>query len=165
MRLRTNYDGGEAFPGANCDPQYGELVILNWASAAGPSSEVIDNAAGSVVVGESFGVTLDASAGTLTIDRPGLYLIELLGTCSADGACEPEFALQKNTADFSPTIEADVDLGASNAKGVIAVSRLVKLAKGDVIRAEVTVATQVVTVHDAVLRVFQLTDAELTVTV
>lgn len=164
MRVRLNSDGGLHPAGLNSDGHYGELVILNWASAAGPSAEVIDNAAGSVVVGESFGCTLDADAGTVTCQRAGLYLMEFIGSAGADGACEPEFALQKNGADFSPTIEVDIDLGASSAKGMVHIGRLVKLAVGDAIRVEVTVATQIVTVHDGVLRLVQLTDAELTVT-
>lgn len=177
MRLRTNYDGGEAFPGANCDPHFAELIlggnVSAFTSASPPTDEPIDGTG--VAAGESFGCTMSATDGTITIVRAGNYLVSLnLGDVeitTGDGTAVFEVKKAPITAPstFAALAQRLRIKVVADETGLVNMSasrqKVVALAKGDVLRAEVTgTASGAVILADGGLVVVQLTDAELSVT-
>jgi len=169
MRARLNFDGGlysgPGGSGVNATPAFGELIIGSgtaFASASNPSAEVIDdNSLSQVVAGQSFGVTLSASAGTLTVQRSGLYLVylELADFSSGAASGNVQFDVQKNSAAFGTTSRMQAIRVAATAKAGLRLAKVQSLAVGDVIRAVVTSAAgNVQTVTEGVLGLRQVAD-------
>jgi hypothetical protein len=169
MRARLNSDGGLHPAGINADPHFGALNIVAFASASNPTDEVVDNTAGSVVAGASFGCTLDADAGTITMQRPGLYLVSLdLGqVSSASASGNIQFDVQKNSSALSPVLRTKIlEPAVVNNFMNMSCSRPLSLAKNDVLRVVVTgTVGGIITVANGTFWVLQLSDAALSVTV
>jgi hypothetical protein len=142
---------------------YGCLIYgggTAFASASNPSAEVVDGTG--VVAGRSNGVTLSATDGTITIDRPGDYVVELALSDFSCGAASGnvQFDVQKNGASFTTTDRMQVIRVAATAKAGVTLRKQLTLAKGDVLRTIVTSAAgNAITVTEGSLTVQQLTDS------
>ena len=165
-RVRMNDDGGLVPPGMNADGDYGTLRIgggTDFDTASNPTNEVIDGTG--VAAGLAFGCTLDATAGTITVNRTGVYELYLnlseVSAASASGVITAN--LQKNSAAFSPPITGKLLQPAVAANFMdLNVRRIVSLVKNDVIRAVLTGTTGgVIKVEHGELGLVQLSDAEL----
>jgi hypothetical protein len=162
MDLRVNSDG-QLSPSVrqNTTPAFGELVIgggTAFASGSNPSDEVIDGT-GVTAGASSFGTTVSATDGTITVNRPGIYDIELnledfsSGTASGN----VQFSVQKNAAAL--TVRMQAIRVAATAKAGLSIKKRQVLAKGDVIRAVVTSAAGAVqTITEGRLSVVQVAD-------
>ena len=120
------------------------IAFANWASAANPTAEVLDQSTAQLVTVMSQGVTVDLTTGTVTIIRDGYYDIELIlskvSAASASGVMD--FTVQKNSASLTPSITLGLlqpavvnNHMAGSCKDCIA------LVKGDVLRNVVTGTT------------------------
>jgi len=165
-RVRLNDDGGLASPGLNADGDYGSLRIgggTDFDTASDPTNEVIDGTG--VAAGLAFGCAVDATAGTITISRPGVYRLDLnlseVSSASASGVIT--VSLQKNGAAFSPPITGKLLQPAVAANFMdLNIRRIVSLTKNDTVRAVVTGTTGgVIKVEHGELSVEQLSDLEL----
>jgi hypothetical protein len=161
MDIRSNIDGGIVAPGVNATPAFGSLIIgggTAFASASNPSAEVIDGTG--VAAGASFGTTVDATAGTVTIVRPGRYKVGLTLSDYSSGTASGnvQFDVQVNGAAAASRLQA-IRVAATAKDGLVLGPKVLTLAKGDVIRAVVTSAAGTVqTVTEGILLVEQVAD-------
>lgn len=151
----------------NASPAGGQLLFgggTAFTSASNPSAEVLDGTG--VNAGASpLGVSLDATAGTITINRSGFYLVSLALHDFSCGAASGnvQFDVQVNSADISGTgMRLQVIRAASTAKAGVTMEKVVSLKKGDVVRTIVTSAAgTVITVTEGTLRVTQIRERVL----
>lgn len=142
----------------NATACHGELIIgggTAFASASNPASEVIDGTG--VAAGRSYGTTLDAAAGTITVLESGDYDVELVLADYSSGVASGnvQFDAQVDGAAASSRIQAI--RAAATAKAGLALKKRVALVKGQAVRAIVTSAAGgVQTITEGVLRVTQV---------
>jgi hypothetical protein len=146
MRVRVNADGQLVSPGLNAGPDFGEITV---ADATGitlttPTTAADIKHATLTVVGNSSGVTLSATAASITIRRPGLYLVAFnLGEMTAVNSQVVTIDIYKNAAVASPTIRASLTQLATAAvlNYSLAASGVMSLTKGDVLTVRGTADT------------------------
>lgn len=120
----------------------GEIALVAWVSAANPTAEVLDQATAQLVTVQAKGVTIDLTAGTITVLRDGIYELELtlakVSSASASGVMD--FTIQKNSASLSPSVTLGLlqPAVAANFMSATTGRANVLLAAGDVIRCVVT---------------------------
>lgn len=141
----------------------GEIALVAWASAANPTAEVLDQATAQLVTTLAQGVTIDLTAGTITILRAGNYELSLnlskVSSASASGVMD--FSFQKNGSALVPAVTLGLlqPAVAANSMSAHAIG-VVPLVAGDVIRAVVTgTVGGVITVASGRIRVRMLSDA------
>lgn len=165
MRVRVNGDGGLVSPGLNADPHFGELVLDDATGIAltTPSATLV--AAAAVAAGESFGLTVTAGAtSTLTVVRAGRYqLSAVLSDLTTSTGAVVTIAVQKNSAALSPVLQS-IMTTAGTADGHIAITGIVSLAKGDVLRLVATTSAGNLTIKRLRFSAVQLSDASSGVT-
>jgi hypothetical protein len=174
-RVRVNADNSPASPGLNADSDFAEFLLGNassgaasYATSANPTAEVVSTAVSANISANAskFGPTLAAAAGTITIARPGTYLV-YVNIADADPASASgvmTFEVQKGGAALSPRLRAKA---IATATGVFSLNlsamRIVTLAGGDVLRLVVTGTTGgVISIVDGSWGVVQLTDQATT---
>lgn len=144
--------------------QYGELWIgggTAFASGADPTAEVIDGTG--VAAGRSNGAVLSATAGTITIERSGVYdvgfMLQDIAPASASGVMTVE--LQKDSAAFTQRVRAKTIAPAAAANSVcMFASQRVHLERGAVLRAVITgTVGGIITIADGVIYAHQVPDA------
>lgn len=165
-RVRLNADNAPAPPGLNADPDFIDVFVEGWASAANPTAEVVDTAAAELVLGESYGMTLALATGLITVVRPGRYLVGFdfgqVSSASASGVIE--FQIQKNSANLTNTCLSKV-LQPAVAANFMSMNacRVLTLAKGDTIRVVCTgTVGGVVTITRGCIYAQQLSDGTVT---
>lgn len=168
-RVRVNADNLPAAPGLNCDPDFGQLLITSdgsaFASASNPTAADVKGTG--VVAGASYGVTLDATNGLLTVKRPGTYEVGFamgqISSASASGVITLE--LQKNAASLSKKcISKILEPAVGNNFMAMGNSQIVTgVAAGDVFKLVITgTVGGVITITEGSITVKQLADATVT---
>lgn len=141
-------------------PDYGLLVIGGGTDfvSAGTAAEVVDGTG--VAVGLSNGATLSASAGSITIDKPGVYRVGFkLHNYITGNAGVVTANLFKNAGAFTQRIRAVSTAAATAVQqcGLVA-ERFELLAKGDAITLSVSTTVGTVTITEGEIYVEQITD-------
>lgn len=174
MRVRSVADSKVLPMNAEAKPDYGSLSIgggTAFASASNPSAEVIDGTG--VSAGNSSGVTLSATNGTITVDRDGTYQIELnladfsCGAASGNVQFDVQYAPDGTTFAAFGTTAATGGGGrmqairlALTSKESIAITKPQQMVRGSAIRAIVTSAAgNAITVTEGALTCTQLVDS------
>lgn len=119
----------------------GSIAFASWVSAANPTDEVLDQATAQLVTELDQGVGINLTNGTITIERAGVYEIELVlsKVAAATASGVMDFTVQKNSAALSPTISLGLLQPAVNANHMSAHAKgLATLVLGDVLRVVVT---------------------------
>jgi hypothetical protein len=147
----------------------GSIQLASWVSASDPTAEVLDQSTAQLVTELDQGVAIDLATGTVTIERAGIYELELIlskfSSASASGVMN--FTIQKNSAALTPTITLGVLQPAVAANHMSAHCKgLAALVVGDVIRVVVTGTTGgVITIVSGRIIVRQISDATAFTTV
>lgn len=140
--LSRNKDDSKVNPDLYGKPLVlGEIAFASWVSATDPTAEVLDQASAQLVTVQEKGVTLDLTAGTITVARSGTYLcrLSLSKVSSASVSGVMDFTIQKNSAALSPSITLGLlqPAVANNSMNGSCEGRI-DLVKGDVLRCVVT---------------------------
>lgn len=159
MRIRVNADGGLASPGLNAAPDFGELTVSSALTVTTPTTAT-DIKGGTMAVGNSSGLALSASAGSITIRRPGLYLVYYnISECTGVNSAVWTFDVYKNAAVASPAVKTGLTHPATavvrasfNAIGVLS------LTKNDVLTFRATADTGSVVFPSGRFGAYQLLD-------
>lgn len=146
MRVRLNADGVLMSPGLNAGPDFGEITV---ADATGitittPTTATALAHASLTVAGNSSGVTLSATAASITIRRPGLYRVGFsVANMTAVNSQACLINVFKNGTVLAPTIAASVTQLATAAvlNFSLAAEGVVSLVKGDVLVPRGTAST------------------------
>lgn len=86
------------------------------------------------------GVTVDAAAGTFTVDYTGVYRLSFSGQVTGEEDEDVTLEWQKNGAVFDPDVQAVVEFDATTSSALVqevSKSQLVDLAKDDVVKLTV----------------------------
>lgn len=174
MRVRSINDGKLLPSDAEAKPDFGSLSIgggTAFASASNPSSEVVDGTG--VSAGNSSGVTLSATNGTITIARDGMYQVALnladfsCGAASGNVQFDVQYAPDGTTFAAFGTTDATGGGGrmqairaAATSKDGLLLNKPQHLVANSAVRAIVTSAAGgAITVTEGALTAVQLKDA------
>ena len=144
MRVRLNADGGLAAPGLNADPDFGELTVDDGTGVALTTPTTAADIKGlPMAAGLSSGCTLSATDGSITINRPGRYLVSFtVAEVTAVNSQVITVDVYKNAAVLSPAIKATLTQpGTAIPRVSLAGQGMVSLTKNDVLTLRATADT------------------------
>lgn len=149
LKIRVESDDGVHPDNLYAEVAFAELHIdstqetITMAASAAAKDLGTTAAGGSNIVNSvtAKGVTVDAAAGTFTVDKTGVYRLYLNGTVAGEEDEDVTLEFQNNGAVFDPdvqvVIEFDASTGVSALSQNITKEQLVSLDKDDVVKLTV----------------------------
>lgn len=168
-RVRVNSDNLPAAPGLNADNDFGCLSIRDGTGVVLTTPTSLTVIAGSpMVAGRSYGTTVSATNGTLTIVRPGDYEVHAeVNLMVAVNSQAIVVEVQKNDASFPAADGGGLQTSFTQAATAVntampGLSRIVRLVTGDVLKTKISASTGNATIKDFNFYVRQVNDQPLT---